>query len=142
MSTVRVFKRIERPDDELVELPVPSGMVAKLDALAQVLTDRLGFDVTIANAIGWLLKESENIPYAQALPVPPPPRMPFLWNGVGADAMRMMDPDVRDKMLARAGVFMRGGLKINAIKSVREYTHLGLKEAKDFVEAYDWGFAK
>ena len=34
---------------------------------------------------------------------------------------------------------MKNNLKINAIKLVREHVNCGLKEAKDYVEAKNWG---
>lgn len=42
------------------------------------------------------------------------------------------DEVLKDKILS----FLRQGMKIEAIKYVRQHRHLGLKEAKDYVERY------
>ena len=48
-----------------------------------------------------------------------------------------LDLNRREDALAGIVQSMRAGVKINAIKKVREYTQCGLKEAKDFVESIE-----
>lgn len=44
----------------------------------------------------------------------------------------------REELDARVAENLRAGNKINAIKAVREVTSWGLKEAKDYVDGFDW----
>lgn len=44
----------------------------------------------------------------------------------------------RAAILSACGYLMGKGLKIEAIKVIRQGAGIGLKEAKDFVEGYDW----
>jgi ribosomal protein L7/L12 len=71
--------------------------------------------------------------YAKGQPLPPLPGLPVSLAALSQGAASVLPGDV----LAA----LRGGNKIEAIKRLREATGLGLKEAKDLVEAHEGGGA-
>lgn len=117
-NPVRQFKRIGTDTPEPVSLSVPEPIAVRLDALAVELTEKLGFDVSPENAIGWLLQQVR--PVTKPVVTLPDPN----------EGMSPMDIEARD--------LVRQGKKIHAIKLVRERTGMGLKEAKDYVESRWW----
>lgn len=71
--------------------------------------------------------------YAKGQPLPPLPGLSMTPTALSQAAASVLPDDVLDAL--------RGGNKIEAIKRLREATGLGLKEAKDLVEAHEAGSA-
>jgi ribosomal protein L7/L12 len=71
--------------------------------------------------------------WASGQPLPPLPGLAVSTAALSQAAASVLPDDVLDAL--------RGGNKIEAIKRLREATGLGLKEAKDLVEAHEAGSA-
>lgn len=71
--------------------------------------------------------------WAEGRPLPPLPGLSVSSAALSQTAASLLPDDVLDAL--------RGGQRIEAIKRLREATGLGLKEAKDLIEAYEAGAA-
>ena len=71
--------------------------------------------------------------WAEGRPLPPLPGLSVPAAALSQTAASLLPDDVLDAL--------RGGHRIEAIKRLREATGLGLKEAKDLIEAYEAGAA-
>lgn len=122
------FKAI-RDAEEVVTISLSQTTADRLHELARTLTHDLGFEVTLDNAVSWLVKQHNEPKAAPMSTVPPDGLMSF-----PGFSMIRLTPSV----YAEVRGFMLNTQKIHAIKHVREKTSCGLKEAKDFVESIDW----
>ncbi|MBW8852114.1 MAG: ribosomal protein L7/L12 [Xanthomonadales bacterium] len=69
--------------------------------------------------------------WAEGRPLPPLPGLSVSSSALSQTAASLLPDDVLDAL--------RGGQRIEAIKRLREATGLGLKEAKDLIEACETG---
>ena len=90
---------------------VTDAVLTKLALRQETLTAELGFDVSISDVIAHMLR------------------------GVTVPVVRSEEAIKKEILDHDANTLVRQGQKINAIKLVRERTQMGLKEAKDYVEA-------
>jgi ribosomal protein L7/L12 len=105
---------------------ISSADIAAISALAAG-DNKIAAIKRVRELTGLGLKEAKD--YVEALPLAAPADLPTLAlkPAVNADAAT---PD-----LAEVSALLAGGNKIAAIKRLRELTGLGLKDAKDYVEA-------
>ncbi|MBN2001795.1 MAG: ribosomal protein L7/L12 [Anaerolineae bacterium] len=117
-SSFHTASTISNPDEDIRQVALHLlSQGQKLEAIKRV-----------RQASGWDLKAAKD--YVEAIEagaVPPTPSMPTLVGSVS--------PELRDSLLD----LVNNRRKIEAIKVLRDHTGLGLKEAKDYVEALGAG---
>ena len=133
-------------DVEETTVELPRELYVRLTQTADMLATDLGFPVTIENAIAWLWKfrmvdypkhieeVNRRLAQTQAHPDAPAQLQATFEDDFAAIVAIPQGMSVSDVNETRR--LMAGQQKINAIKLVREKTHFGLKEAKDWVEKH------
>lgn len=113
--------------------PRPSLPQDVIDAIAR--GDRIGAIKRLREVARVDLKTAHEAveAYANGQPLPPLPGLSVSTAALSQAAASLLPDDVLDAL--------RSGNKIEAIKRLREATGLGLKEAKDLVEAHEAGGA-
>lgn len=113
--------------------PRPSLPQDVIDAIAR--GDRIDAIKRLREAARVDLKTAHDAveAWANGQPLPPLPGLSMSTAALSQAAASLLPDDVLDAL--------RGGNKIEAIKLLREATGLGLKEAKDLVEAHEAGGA-
>ena len=115
-------------------LTLDASTMTRLQVRAKELSDSLGFDVSLSDTVAFLLKaleEKKEQKKEQKKELRDDSTL-FPTPGTPGNTRTMTPREIQECARIASGT---APAKINAIKYVRERTGVGLKEAKDFVEA-------